>query len=147
MSLGKIVGVADALPGKWYLAIQDGKSIAFKGIKSAQSTYILRVTDISADIVSDYSYVPLYELERCKIILDIKSQRFNDNQDNGAICINKHRLFMKVDRIGGTGPIYVDIRTGVPEDAIGDCFWYSRWSLISRYGNEKVVLLNFGAKN
>ena len=147
VSLGKIARVADALPGKWYLGIQDGKTIVFKGIKSAQSIQILRLTDTSADIVSDYDFISLYELGRCKIILDIKSQRFNDNQDNGSICIVRNRLFIKVDRIRAVGPLYIDIRTGCPVETIGACFWYSKWSLLLRSGNEKVVLLNFGKEN
>ena len=51
MSSGKIVGVADALRGKWHLGIRDGKTIVYMVIKTVQSILILRVEDANADIV------------------------------------------------------------------------------------------------
>ena len=66
VSSGKIVGVADALPGKWYLGIRDGKTIVFMPIKTVQDKRMLRVEEVDAAIVSDHEFTFLYEPENCK---------------------------------------------------------------------------------
>ena len=153
MNSGKAVGVADALPGKWRLGIRDGKTIACMVIETMQSLLILRVEDDSADIVSDHEFISLYEPERCEIIPDAKSIHYTVKPEkdtvkpvNGALCVAQNGTFIKVDRISTDSPLYVDIRTGSLGEPIDDFFSFSKWSLVSRCGNEKRALLNFRAK-
>jgi len=154
MSSGKIVGVTDTLPGKWYLGIRDGNTIVCMVIRTVQSILILRVEDTSASIVSDHEFISLYEPESCEIIPDAKSLRFTVSLEygsvkpvNGAVCVAQNGTFIKVDRISTESPLYIDIRTGSLGEPIDDFFSFSKWSLVSRCGNEKGVLLNFGEKN
>ena len=152
MSSGKIVGVVDALPGKWYIGIRDGKTIACMVIKTVQRILILRVEDTGASIVSDHEFISVYEPERCEIIPDAKSLRFTVNLEygnvkpvNGAVCVAQNGTFIKVDRISTESPLYIDILTGSLGGPIDDFFSFSKWSLVSRCGNEKGGLLNFRA--
>ena len=154
MSSGKIVGVADALPGKWYLGIRDGKTIVFMIINTMQGIRILRVDETSAAIVSDHDFSSYYEPERCEITPDAKSLRFTVKPEdgtiipvNGSICVAKNGTFIKVDRIKTESPLYIDITTGSLDAPIDDFFSFSKWSLIGSCGNEKGVLLKFGEKN
>ena len=154
MSSGKIVGVTDTLPGKWYLGIRDGKTIVCMVIRTVQIILILRVEDTSASIVSYHEFISLYEPESCEIIPDAKSLRFTVSLEygsvkpvNGAVCVAQNGTFIKVDRISTESPLYIDIRTGSLGEPIDDFFSFSKWSLVNRCGNEKGVLLNFGEKN
>jgi len=150
MSPGRIVGAADALPGRWYLGIRNGKTIACMVINPVQSKLILRVEDASADIVSDHEFISLYEPELCEVIPDSKSLRFTVKSEysavktiNGAVCVGRNGTFIKVNRIRTESPQYVDIQTGSFGEPIDDYFSFSKWSLVSRCGNEKGDLLNF----
>ena len=154
MSAGRNVDAAKALPGRWCIGIRDGNTVAFMVIRPLQRTLILRVEGHSADIVSDHEFTSLYEPDICEIVPDAKSLRNIINGEegtvkpvNGAVCVAQNGTFIKVDRTKKESPLYVDIRTGDLREPIDDYFSFSKWSLVSRCGNETGVLLNFGAKS
>ncbi|MFY9655871.1 MAG: hypothetical protein WAK01_04670 [Methylocystis sp.] len=154
MSSGKIVGVADALPGKWYLGIRDGKTIVFMPIKTVQDKRMLRVEEVDAAIVSDHEFTFLYEPENCEVIPDAKSLRFTLRPEdgvvkpvNGTLCVAQNGTFIKIDSIMAESPLYIDIKTGLLGAPNDDYFSFSKWSLVSRCGNEHGVLLYFRVKN
>ena len=154
MSSGRNVDAAKALPGRWCIGIRDGNIVAFMVIRTLQRALILRVDGSSADIVSDHEFTFLYEPDICEIVPDAKSLHFTVNAEegtvkpvNGAVCVAQNGTFIKADRTKKESPLYVDIRTGSLGEPIDDYFSFSKWSLVSRCGNEKGVLLNFRAKN
>jgi hypothetical protein len=142
MSLGKLVVTEEALPGKWYFALNNNRFNACMVIETPRSRHLLEITGARATLEGLERIQILYEPPSVELIPDSATMRSTQNPEEGTISLAEHGTLIKVS-YPSVGHRFVDIDRARIVDTSLPVFCYRRWSLVTRGPDGAEILFSF----